>query len=42
MVKIVVLDAFCWFKNTKIDFSRGLASDPTGLTKVVFLTPTRT
>jgi len=31
MAKNVVLDAFCWIKNTKIDFGRGFAPDPTGL-----------
>jgi len=31
MAKIVVLDAFCRIKNTKIDFDRGFAQDPTGL-----------
>jgi len=33
MVKIIVglLDAFCWIKNTKIDFGRGFAPVPTGL-----------
>ena len=31
MAKIVVLDAFCWIKNTKIDFDLGFAPNPNGL-----------
>jgi len=30
MAKIVVLDAFGWIKNTKIDFGRGFTLDHTG------------
>jgi len=28
--QIVVLDAFCGIKNTKIDFGQGFAPNPTG------------
>jgi len=35
MAKIVVLDAFCWIKNTEIDFSRAFAPKPTGLAYTV-------
>ena len=31
MAKIVVLDAFCWIKNAKIDFGGGFTADPIGL-----------